>query len=174
MLSENTYTNIEGLVLAGGENSRFGGEIKANIILDGGPIIERSLGVLNKIFTRVSIATNNREIFSAFDEYRMIPDIHKKVGPLGGIHAGMIESDADALFVVAGDMPFLDSELIKYMVNKFLESGAEILIPRVNSFNEPLHAVYSRNIGDRLDDFLFASGHFAIRGFFIFMQGQIS
>ena len=33
-------------------------------------------------------------------------------GPLGGIHAAMKASSNDSIFVFAGDMPFLDKDII--------------------------------------------------------------
>jgi len=45
--------------------------------------------------------------------------------------------------VVACDMPFLNIELIKYMIQQ--AAGYDVVVPRKGKLVEPLHAIYSRD-----------------------------
>lgn len=63
-------------------------------------------------------------------------------GPLGGIHAGLTYSQTKYNFIFACDMPFIQADLIKYMIESF--QGEDVLIPRYHS-TQPLHAIYSKN-----------------------------
>ena len=153
-----------GVVLAGGENRRFGGQIKARLEVGGKPIIERITGVLAPLFSDMLIVTNTPGNFEYLG-YRMVSDYFKKVGPLGGIHAAMKSTESDALFVVAGDMPWLSADIISRMVDHYRNAGCEVLIPRCSDKDEPLHAIYSRALLERLEDFLESTERDAIREF---------
>jgi len=44
--------------------------------------------------------------------------------------------------VVACDMPFLNPELIQYMVE--IREGCDIVVPKIDGFVEALHALYGK------------------------------
>ncbi|MEZ5001297.1 MAG: molybdenum cofactor guanylyltransferase [Bacteroidales bacterium] len=157
-------TGFTAVVLAGGENRRFGGKIKALHELDGKPIIERVTGVLEQIFSDILVVTNTPDHFEYLG-YPMVQDHFKKVGPLGGLHAAMKSSRAESLFVVAGDMPWLSGEIIAMMINSYRESDCEVLIPTCSGLDEPLHAIYSRALLGRLENFLVSTRRYAIKEF---------
>jgi molybdopterin-guanine dinucleotide biosynthesis protein A len=73
----------------------------------------------------------------------MIPDEFPGQGSLAGIHAGLKQSKTEQVFVVACDMPYLNSELIRRMISK--APGSDVVIPESDGGFEPLHAVYSKN-----------------------------
>jgi molybdopterin-guanine dinucleotide biosynthesis protein A len=49
-------------------------------------------------------------------------------------------------------MPFLNSNLLQYMVN--ISSGYDTVIPRIGNYLEPLHAVYSKNCMDTAESLI--------------------
>ena len=73
---------------------------------------------------------------------RVLTDMMPVKGPLVGIYTGLYESKTNYNLVVAGDMPFLNKDLLAYMLE--IAHGYELVIPRVKGALEPLHAVYSR------------------------------
>jgi molybdopterin-guanine dinucleotide biosynthesis protein A len=85
---------------------------------------------------------------------RITADQYQKAGPLGGIHAAIKSTSAEAIFVFAGDMPFLDKNIIKDQVINFNSRKYDVLVPRIGKFIEPLHAIYSRQIEKSLDRYL--------------------
>jgi molybdopterin-guanine dinucleotide biosynthesis protein A len=165
MQSSEQGKRYTGVILAGGENRRYNGAIKAKLVIDGKPIIEKTLELLKRIFDDILIVTNSSEQFSAYDMYPMVSDIYSKIGPIGGLHAALKAVKTEAIFMVAGDMPFLSEELIRSMITYFGNSGSEVLIPRHNGLDEPLHAIYSTRLLKRLEDFLGSADKFAIRDF---------
>ena len=138
---------ISGVILAGGSNKRFGGITKANVVIDGETIISRIISISN-LFDEIIIVTNKPKEFQEFIQYKIVEDQYLKAGPLGGIHAALKASSEDAIFVFAGDMPFLNKEIISDQINEFSKRQHDVLIPEVNQFIEPLHAIY------RVRDFL--------------------
>jgi molybdopterin-guanine dinucleotide biosynthesis protein A len=137
--------DVSCIVLAGGKGLRLGrdkiAEIVGNISLLGRVIFYLSL------FSRdIIIVTASKQSLSQFIGYpklRIVTDTYPGKGPLGGIYTGLVASDSLYNLVVAGDMPFLNQALLRYMVH--LCSGFNVVVPRLGSMVEPLHAVYSKD-----------------------------
>lgn len=157
--------HLSGAILAGGENRRYNGVIKATLVVEGRPIIERTLELFGSLFDDIVVVTNNREPFSSYSKIRMVEDIYKGIGPLGGLHAALHAVNTDAIFMVASDMPWLSGDLIIKMIQYFQKGGCEVLVPTHNGKEETLHAIYSSALRDRLDNFLGETNRFAIREF---------
>jgi molybdopterin-guanine dinucleotide biosynthesis protein A len=157
--------NISGVILAGGTNKRFGGITKANLVVDGITIISRIVSVIGEFFPELIIVTNNPEEFGAFSYCKIVKDHYLKAGPLGGIHAALMASSNDAVFVFAGDMPFPDKKIINDQINKFNNGNNDVLIPQVGLYIEPLHAIYRKSLLDDLEKFLSGETNRAVRDF---------
>jgi molybdopterin-guanine dinucleotide biosynthesis protein A len=72
-----------------------------------------------------------------------VSDIFPGQGSLGGIYTGLVKSNSLYNLVVAADMPFLNVPLLQNMIK--IADGFDFVLPRVNGLFEPLHAIYSRN-----------------------------
>jgi molybdopterin-guanine dinucleotide biosynthesis protein A len=130
---------VSGIVLAGGSSSRLGRN-KALIAVQGQPLIRRVTDRLCPVVDEVLLVTNTPGLY-AFLDLPMVGDIYPGVGALGGLHAGLAAMHSPYGLVVGCDMPFLNADLLDYLIS--LRDGYEVVIPRVGSFYEPLHAVYS-------------------------------
>lgn len=139
--------NMTGIILSGGENRRMGTD-KAFLTISGKPIIEHILAVLRGICRRVIIVTNSPERYASYGAM-IIPDAVDLRGPLTGIYSGIARSDEEYNFVVACDMPFLNSGLISYMGEQ--ARGHDVALPRIGALVEPLHAVYHRGVLPRIE-----------------------
>lgn len=93
----------------------------------------------------------------------VVTDVFPDGGPLGGIYTGLAASDSFHNLVVACDMPFLNLPSLEYMLKN--SAGFDVVIPRLNGFIEPLHAVYSRNCLPYIEREI-ESGRRNIRSFF--------
>jgi molybdenum cofactor guanylyltransferase len=157
--------NISGVILAGGENKRFGGLNKSNTIIGGSTIISRIVSTLSEIFGEIIIATNTPHEFQSFADCKFVEDLFKKCGPLGGIHSAMKASTKDSLFVLAGDMPFPDQRIILDQIRYYFSSSAEVVVPRVNGNDEPLHSIYNNSLFNKLTDYLSERNNNGVRDF---------
>ena len=158
--------NISGVILAGGANKRFDGMTKANIVIDGKTIISRIIDTIKDIFDEIIIVTNTPEEFKEYINYKIVSDQILKAGPLGGIHAAIKTSSKEALFVFAGDMPLLDKKVIIRQIEFYNSHKCDILIPRINTYIEPLHAIYNISIIETLEDYLTGDHDYAVRKFY--------
>ena len=137
---------IEGLVLAGGLNTRMGGVDKSRLWVGGVPLIHSTSQMLQNLFGQVILVTNRPDLHRDLPEgVRIVSDRYRGRGPLGGLHAGLCSTEADAVFCLACDMPSLDRELIQAQAQRFRSraaKGCEVLIPRIGELIEPLHGIY--------------------------------
>jgi molybdopterin-guanine dinucleotide biosynthesis protein A len=159
------YNNISGVVLAGGANKRFGGITKSNMVLNGKTIIARITETLSEVFSELILVTNTPDEFAEYTQCRIISDVYREAGPLGGIHAALKAASGEAIFVFAGDMPYLNSKLIIQQTDLFQENESDALVPRIKQNIEPLHSVYSRKIISSLEEYLNCKHNVAVREF---------
>ena len=158
-------SDITGVVLAGGANSRYGGKIKSNEIIGGERVISSILKTIRPIFEEIVIVTNTPEEFTDITGCIITGDHFLNRGPLGGIHAAMKISSKDAIFVFAGDMPFLNRELILLQAEDFISRPADAHIPKFKGNIEPLHSIYSTSLVNQLENYLTTGSDNMIRSF---------
>ena len=156
---------ISGVILAGGLARRFGGTLKTKTIIGGTTVFERITGVISGIFDEKVVVTNNPEEFSLYPQYRITSDIFPGLGPVAGIHSGLLSCSGDAAFMFAGDMPFLDKKLISDMISDFEGNSADIIVPQIGTNIEPLHAIYRKDLVNDLEEFIVKGKSRAIRDF---------
>jgi molybdopterin-guanine dinucleotide biosynthesis protein A len=75
-------------------------------------------------------------------EVKVVFDIYPMGKALGGIYSGLMASGDFHNLVVACDMPFLNADLLRYIIG--LAPGFDVVIPRIGEVLEPLHAIYSK------------------------------
>jgi len=164
-----SYT-ISGVILAGGASKRLGGIIKSNIVISGEKIITRIINSISDIFDEIIIVTYNPSEFREFTSCRIIGDHYLNAGPLGGIHAAMKSSANDAIFVFAGDMPFLSKEIITEQINQFSSKECDILIPLIGGFIEPLHSIYRVTLLNEMERYITGGKNRSVRDFIKLMN----
>jgi len=76
----------------------------------------------------------------------IIPDIIPKLGPIGGIYTAVESIDMERVFVFPCDMPFINTEFIRYMTE--IPDYYDIIVPELNGRYQPLHAIYSKNCAE--------------------------
>ena len=132
---------ITGVILAGGASSRMGRN-KALLRLGDATLIEGAYRVLAALFHEVIIVTNTPAEY-AFLPCRAVPDVYPGAGSIAGLHAALVHSPTERIFVVGCDMPSLKPELIRHLCAVEGEWDAVVPVNR-DGYPEPPHALYSR------------------------------
>ncbi|MBC8314982.1 MAG: molybdenum cofactor guanylyltransferase [Bacteroidales bacterium] len=159
-------SKIAGVILAGGKNARIGGKSKAFIQLNDKSFLTIITSILEQLFNDIIIVTNNPSEYTALkNNYSIITDKIKGIGPLGGINAALYHCSAEAIFVVPCDMPYLKKEVIEKVIEVYNKSDCDAMIPRMGSFIEPLHAIYKKTTLNILQSFINETRDYRIRGF---------
>ena len=136
---------ISGIVLAGGKSLRLGHDKVLEKIGDT-TLLERVVSHIDQFSKHIIIVTANERTFVPLanrPKVKIVSDILPGQGSLGGIYTGLVSSGSFYNLVVAADMPFLNENLLRHMIEK--SEGYDFILPRVNGLFEPLHAIYSRN-----------------------------
>ena len=135
------------IILAGGEAKRAGGREKYRFEYDGITFIQRLIKSLSEVVDEIIIVTRDEEQCNNFHDVEdavFVCDIRKKIGPLGGSHAGIKSCSGELVFITACDMPCIHPEVVRRLFD--LIDGHDAVIPRWNEkMIEPLHAVYRRS-----------------------------
>jgi molybdopterin-guanine dinucleotide biosynthesis protein A len=148
MSTETRYSNtvkpsikgVTGVILAGGKSSRFGRN-KALVEISGIRLIERIIRIMGSIFESLILVSNTPGEY----EYLQIPiyeDLKKGLGPIGGIHTGLEVIKDNAGFFVACDMPFINKDLIRHIVE--VRNDFDAVVPRIDWKLEALHSLYTK------------------------------
>ena len=158
-------TGLSGIVLAGGLSRRLGRD-KAVEPFGDEPLIARVIGRLSTLTDETVVVVNNEARGAELplpDEARVAVDIYPDSGSLGGIFSGLTVANTDWGFVVACDMPFLNTDLISHMLT--LREDYDAVVPLLDGYPEPTHAAYSIACLPHIESRLRA-GQLKIAGFF--------
>lgn len=159
------YKNISGIILAGGKSRRMG-FFKPFLVIDGRRMIDVIIDKLRPFFGEMMVVTDNKDRFAEDKDVKVVEDIVKECGPLGGIYTGLKKMSKESAFFIACDMPFLHNGLIERILDIAVSSDAEeVILPcGAEGKMEPLHAVYSRKILKKVERAL-AEKRLAIKDF---------
>ena len=138
-------TSITGIVLAGGKSTRIGAN-KPQLKIGDSHLIDRVLDTLSQFTPSILIVTTEDQpdlAKSATPGIRVVKDIYSGKGPLGGIYTGLMHAETSHSLVVGCDMPFLNSDLIRYLIDG--ASGYAAVAPKIGWMIQPLHAIYSKS-----------------------------
>ncbi len=136
-LIQEKIATVKGLVLVGGKSTRMGQD-KSNLDYFGKPqkIVAKQLLESNKLETFYSVQNA-----SEYDD-----EIHDKflnLGPFGGICSAFQKDPNAAWFVLATDVPFVNDQIIKLLLNQRNPGKIATAIKgKGKDFPEPLITIY--------------------------------
>ncbi|WP_267643793.1 molybdenum cofactor guanylyltransferase [Haloarchaeobius amylolyticus] len=157
---EGQRTNLTGVVLAGGDSTRFGPTPKATARLAGRPLVDRVTRRLWRVTGRAPVVAarsdEQRELVDAAVSVpvRFAPDADWCAGPLAGLAGSVDAVETDHLFVCGCDMPLLAPAAVTWQARRLADSAAEAVVPMDDEgYPQLLHAAYDRAaLGDVFED----------------------
>lgn len=123
-------------ILAGGKSSRFGKD-KGLANFNGKPLIQHVISIAKIISNRVYIIANNTDYHKL--KISVLNDEFKYIGPLGGLHAALKNCSTSHCFLLACDMPFIQTELLYGLYEM---RSHQAVVPVHQNRPEPLCALY--------------------------------
>ena len=140
---------VTSIVLAGGKNLRLGRN-KALETLNGKSLVEHVVERLRPLTNQILIVTSQEQLdLPVACKAEILADLYPGQGPLGGIYTGLLASWSSHSIVVACDMPFLNTALLRYMIG--LSRDFDAVVPRLGEgMVEPLHAIYSKSCLEKM------------------------
>jgi len=130
------------IILAGGGSSRMGQD-KTMLPVAGKPMIKHIYEQLRPYFAQTLVSSNNAPAHD-FLGATVVADEVAGRGPMMGVVSALRASANDVNFVVACDMPEIDTALMRAILRQTGDYDA--VVPRVGAdLYEPLFAVYRKN-----------------------------
>src|SRR5215210_4181190 len=159
-------------VLAGGQSRRMGTDKALLPLVTGGPpmlglVLER----LSAVADDTIIVADDQPRYATLGT-RVVPDLNRHVGALGGIQAAITWSAHEHCLVVACDMPFLSLPLLRRMADE--PRDYDVLVPLIPGESrqrgdglvfQTLHAIYSKRCLPFIEKRI-AEGRKQVVGFF--------
>lgn len=134
--------NVSIVIQAGGQSSRMGFD-KGLVELCGKSMIENIIDRLEPFADELIITSNQPSKYSKFGK-RIFSDVFKNYGALAGLHTALTAAQNEMVFVIACDLPFVNQELFKFMMNIFEAKNVDVVIPRTEQGFEPFYAFYRK------------------------------
>lgn len=137
---------IAGIVLAGGQSSRYGPP-KMFESFDGQPLYKKSLNALQENELNPLIIATNAYLQPMFAEENiaMIIEENPHQGPLSALQNIMANfPDVEWFFIIASDMPKMNADFIQNML-LFIDDRYDAIVPKQASRIQPLASLYRRS-----------------------------
>jgi molybdopterin-guanine dinucleotide biosynthesis protein A len=142
-----------GVILAGGRSTRFAGQDKGLLKVNGKTILDHIYPILNALFEEVLLVTHNPLAYIGWD-LEIVSDLFPVRSSLTGIQAALFHASNPYVFITACDVPFLRQELIQALL-AHVTHGCDLVVPQTTAGIEPLCAVYARRCLPRIEQSLY-------------------
>lgn len=137
------------VILAGGLSRRMGRD-KAALPAGDGTLVEHLTRRLAPVVDETIIAggSGGRPVPGV----TLVEDHHPGMGPLAGIHAGMVAAHTQLVWVVGCDLPDAEPGLAGLLCG--LAGDVDAVVPRIDDEPQSVCAVYQRALSSRIDAML--------------------
>ncbi|MHB1131275.1 MAG: molybdenum cofactor guanylyltransferase [Chloroflexota bacterium] len=144
---------ISAAVLAGGSSERMGTD-KSNLIIGGQTLLERAVEAALCVSSDVLVVGRSLELHKP--GVRSVADLRPGWGALSGVFTALSLAHHERCLVLACDMPFVDWHLLRFLVA--LDTSSDVVVPRLGTLLEPLHAIYARSCLGPIQQLMAAGG----------------
>lgn len=132
--------NITGVVLGGGQSRRMGQD-KRVLEWEGVKFLDKVCLTMGELFDEVLLVTATEDYVCGHLPVRLVTDAIPQKGSLGGLYTGIIEASQPFVFVVACDMPFLNSLAISRLCAL---PESDVVMVKLSTGFQTLHGRYSK------------------------------
>lgn len=137
----NGYKAIEVFVLSGGKSSRMGQD-KGLALFHNKPMITYLLDALDKLNLSIKIVANSEEYNTL--GYTIVKDVVPEKGPIGGLFTAFHYTQAEFVFLISCDMPFITPEIISKIIAEV--DNHEVTVATIQNKINPLFAIYNTSL----------------------------
>ena len=139
------------VILAGGLSRRMGRD-KAGLPAGDGTIIQHLARRLAPVVIETIVAGGSGR--HNLPGVTIVDDRYPGLGPLAGIHAGLLVARSPLVWVVGCDLPDVDPGLAALLCG--LAGDVDAVVPRIDSEPQGVCAVYDRALAPRIEGLLAA------------------
>lgn len=132
------------VILCGGKSSRMGFD-KSTIKIKNKLLVEIMAEQLKRLFKDITLIADSMEKFDSC-RYKVVKDFIPNLGPMGAIYTALKNSSSKYVFIMACDMPMINLNLIRYMMEQINIHKSDGAVCYNSDFIEPMYAFYSINM----------------------------
>ncbi len=136
----NPLSDINAYIFTGGQSRRLLTD-KSLVQLNGKTLTEIVHQKLSLIFDNIYVVGK----VNRFPDYHFIKDSNPVQCPLNGIVTALEHSKNDWIFVIACDLPLIETSTFNYLYDH-IKSNVQVVLPIVNDNPQPLCAFYHKSI----------------------------
>ncbi|MEB3752796.1 molybdenum cofactor guanylyltransferase [Acinetobacter sp. MD2(2019)] len=158
---------LGGLVLAGGQGLRMGGQNKGLIPFRNGDLIDPMLALLKAECAYVAVSANQdiqryqqKQVDVWFD---VAP--WKNCGPLGGVYSSCLQfpAEVDLIQVLPCDSPFISKQVLQTLFNALTSKHLNAVYAKTSTQIYPVIFLFKRDLLPHLNHFLSTEKKHSIR-----------
>lgn len=142
--------DITAVILAGGKSSRMGTD-KSHLKISGDTLIGRAVAISKKYFATVIVSGNEIEQ-NRVCSLKYVEDIYSGLGPISGIHSGLVNSKTEKIFVYSADIVFGSERLIKEIID--YPTLYQIVLPLFEGIPQYTFGIYSKSVLPVIEEML--------------------
>ncbi len=147
--------NVTGIILAGGQARRMGGQDKGLIKINGLAMIEYVINALEPQVAKILINANrNQEIYAKFGYPVFSDELTDFQGPLAGIVAAMKKSTTKYICTCPCDGPLIANDLVVRLYAAVENHNSEIAVAHDGERMQPVYALIQCNLYESLENYL--------------------
>jgi len=147
--------NITGLILAGGQGSRFHNQDKGLIKFKGITLVEFVANRLKTQTSTIAISANRNLDFYQQHHFHTITDIiHGYSGPLAGIHAALKNLSSEWLVSIACDTPCFPENYVQQLTQAIANTQKRLAVVKSNNRLQNVSMLVHKSLFNSLDVFL--------------------
>jgi molybdopterin-guanine dinucleotide biosynthesis protein A len=149
--------DIAGIILAGGQSRRMGGGDKSLLALGDSSLLDHIVARLAPQVGSLALSANGDPLrFAGFGLPVLADTVEGFAGPLAGILTGLewAPMACDAIVTVAGDTPFVATDLVERLAAAVDERRGSIALACSGGKRHPTFALWPTDLRDALRRFL--------------------
>lgn len=154
-MNTSSTPSVTGVILAGGQARRMGGEDKGLILFNNKPLIAHAIATLkSQVDTIIINANRNIDQYQAFN-YPVISDsLENFCGPLAGMLSAMQTVDTDYILTAPCDSPNISPQLRQRMMETLLIERADIAVAHNGERLQPVFCLIPCRLQADLETYL--------------------
>jgi molybdopterin-guanine dinucleotide biosynthesis protein A len=144
-----------GVILAGGQATRMGGQDKGLVELNGSPMVQYVLDAIVPQVHRIIINANrNREIYAHYGHEVISDEFEGFFGPLAGMASCMRNVATPFMVTAPCDSPFVPGDLVRRLYVQMIKKDADISVAHDGQRIQPVFVLLKTSLLDSMLGFL--------------------
>ena len=139
------------VILAGGKSSRMGQD-KTQLIYGGQTLLAGAVERFSKSFDRVYLSTAESGKYPDVKAERVV-DVYPGSGPMAGLHAALLRTPDEGVFLAAADLPFSSPEAALKIIELCGDHASAVIVGNDGRF-EPAFGYYKKDLLPYIEEFL--------------------